>query len=236
MSKVQTRRSISFARADYEQAQTLADRLNVPLAQLAAQALRELAVRNPDAAERTPRSIADQVVIDDLEQTSPFRRPCLLAGCGAVPGQACRPVPLKEGGTDPELATERAHANRLWQVQQPTVTFTPPPIDSIELAAALQRQIDERVGVLPRAAERRASFTLDDARCIVAEVSDPGYQAPALNPEDPIDRALAASSVGFGLRNIEENGLDAELEDLEHDLADHPDAGEVRVVYDEDAP
>jgi len=46
MANVQTRRSISFALADFEAAQELAISMGIPLAQLAAQALREFVARN----------------------------------------------------------------------------------------------------------------------------------------------------------------------------------------------
>lgn len=247
MAKIQSRRSISFTRADFDAAHQLADKLGVPLAQLAAQALRELAARTPAASEITAtRPVADQVVIDDLRPASPFRWACQLAGCGAVPGQACRPVPPSGGGEDPELASEAAHQNRLWQVvgipdevtapspviPTATVTFTPPPVDPDEVA----RMVAARVGVLPRTRAKPEPFALSYARRIVAEVSKTGYEAPPPDPADPIDNLIARSSVGAGLANIAENGLDAELEDLDQEMADHPDAGETRVVYDEDGP
>lgn len=260
MAKIQSRRSISFTRADFEAAHQLADKLGVPLAQLAAQALRELAARSPSREEiPQPRPIAEQVVIDDLRPGSPFRAPCQLAGCGAMPGQACRAVSRDDGSEDLELAEQNAHQNRFWQIPSDAAVtpFTVAdikrsvanltelprdgagnvliPIDERSLLARnLQADLDARVGVLPRARAKPEPFALSYARRIVAEVSKPGYEAPTPDPADPIDNPIARSSVGAGLANIAANGLDAELEDLDQEMADHPDAGETRVVYDEE--
>lgn len=315
MAKVQSRRSISFGRADFDAAQEAAARLKIPLAQLAGQALREFLARNPEVADIGPsRPVAAQAVVDDLRVGSPFRAPCQLMGCAAAIGQACRPVPTLEGEPDPELAVGSAHKNRTWAAV-PDPVPSPSPSGSVYTetrdlgfttvdAVAAQRMIDGRVGVLPRAGR----LTVADIRRTADRLVEAANQAPrdpdgdvllpiapgsildrmieaARHPkpfnqpdcdqisrdqlsailsedlrvdhipvqilrgplpetwaeisgvtpvQEGIDQLIENSSVGAGLRNIEENGLEAELEDLEQDMTDHPDAGEVRVVYDEE--
>jgi hypothetical protein len=272
MSKIQSRRSISFARADFDAAQAAATKLGVPLAQLAGQALRDLVARNPHAEEISPgislafgRPIAAQVVIDELRQGSPFRVGCQLAGCGAAPGQACQPVPTSSGGPDPELAKEVVHQNRLWQVEPrhpvtATVEFTPPAID----ADAVAKMVADRVGVLPRAQLREISsttasltregreisipagvrminaapgdLTVADIRRISDRLAEAENRSPRnpdgnvlipIAPGSPFDRMANGESIED---LIAENGIEAELEDLDQEMDD-----QVRVVYDEDA-
>lgn len=236
MSKVQSRRSISFARADFDAAQAAASKLGVPLAQLAGQALRDLVARNPHAEEISPgislafdRPIAAQVVIDDLCPGSPFRVGCQLAGCSAAPGQACQPVPMPSGGPDPELGKEVVHQNRLWQVEPrhpvtATVEFTPPVMDADSVA----KMVADRVGVLPRARPMEISSTTSSLTRAGREISVPA--GVTMINDDPMGDLIVRSSIGAGLRNIAENGIEAELEDLEQEMDD-----QVRVVYDEEA-
>lgn len=62
----------------------------------------------------------------------------------------------------------------------------------------------------------------------------PASSAPALDPVQ-IDKLIDNSSVGRGLANIRENGLDAELAELDHELRAADRAGaDVQVMYDED--
>lgn len=140
MANVQTRRSISFALADFEAAQELAARLGVPIAQLAAQALRELIARNPE-----------RLVITPMRQVSAVAAP---------PPPVIHPA-------------------------EPTP----------DLAIILQADLEARVGLLPRGPKKPEPFDLPAARRII----------------------------------------DVERAELEQEMADHPDAGEVQVVYD-DAP
>lgn len=132
MAKKQTRRSISFARADYEAAQEAAKRLEIPLAQLAAEALHEHLKRN--WAKENAAAVAKVMQ-----------------------------VPARAGD----------------------ILGIPPP---------------------------------------------PPAPAPT-----QIDELIDRSSVGAGLRNIRENGIDAELVALDADLRAAESSGaDVKVMYDED--
>lgn len=257
MANIQTRRSISFSAADFEIAQRIADRLNVPVAKLASQALRDLAARDPASVKITqPRAVADQVVIDDLRPDSPFRVACQLAGCGAVPGQACRPVPRVEGGSDPELLEQRAHQNRLWQVVGiPPMPSVGSPVSgplaqaSQDLARNLQSDLDARVGVLPHGAAKPSPWSVHASRpgSAFIEVEIPETALEDLRtdhlpirilrgplPETwaeigkPLDPIAGDAVASFEFRHDDDRRRD----DAE---AAHPDAGEVQVVYDDGA-
>lgn len=143
MAKKQTRRSISFSRADFELAQEAAQRAKVPLAQLAAEALHEYLER---------RSAREQ-------------------------------------------ATGRA---------------------------------------------ARAPFTVADVKQAVANLhevkpGDDGVISIPIAPGSPLDQLIERSSVGAGLRDIEERGIDAHLVTLDEELraAERADV-DVQVMYDED--
>lgn len=262
MAKVQSRRSISFGRADFDAAQEAAARLKIPLAQLAGQALREFLARNPEVADiGPPRPVAAQAVVDDLYVGSPFRAPCQLMGCGAAIGQACRPVPTLEGEPDPELAVGSAHKNRMWSVAlaprskignpgiEPSemwktfdenvgsgsgVHFDPakrvqrPRFEvTIDSAGEVQRMLDERVGVLSGSPAKSGRLTVANIHRIAERLAEADNQASRdpdgnvllpVAPGSVLDQLIENSSIGAGLRNIEENGLEAELEDLEQDL------------------
>lgn len=144
MANKQTRRSISFSRADYEAAQEAAKRADTSLAQLAANALHEYLERRSAQVQATGRAVR-------------------------------------------------------------------PPFTVADLKHAVSTMTEIKSG--------------DDGMVMIP--------IEAASPASSIDQLIDRSSVGAGLRNIRENGIDAELADLDGDLraAERADA---KVVYDED--
>ncbi len=152
MAKKQTRRSISFSRADFELAQAAAQRAKVPLAQLAAEALHEYLERRSARDQAVGRVARGPFTVADVKEA--------VAGLTELKprdnGMVMVPVP----------------------VDRPAVSV--PPLDSASVDSLIER-----------------------------------------------------SSVGAGLRDIEERGIDAHVADLAEEIHGTAD---VQVVYDEQAP
>lgn len=146
MAKKQTRRSISYSRADYEAAQEAAQRAGVPVAQLAAEALHEYLDRRAARAQVAGRDARAPFTVADIKQA--------VAGLHEI----------KPG--------------------------------------------DDGIVMVP---------------------IDAAPQAPK------IDELIDRSSVGAGLRDIEERGIDAHLVELDEELrAAERSSADVQVMYDED--
>lgn len=200
MAKKQTRRSISFSRADYEAAQEAARRLEIPLAQLAADALHEYLERRSAIG----RSMRNPII--GTATTLPIS--------GAPVAGHTTVLPAMNDGIRPgddihtEVRNGVAWAERAWPGEVanaggPAICFARPD-DYI------------RVG--------DATYHVSDR---------PRDQADARPPN--IDELIDLSSVGAGLRNIRENGIDAELVALDADLRAAESSGaDVQVMYDED--
>lgn len=146
MAKKQTRRSISFSRADFELAQEAAQRAKVPLAQLAAEALHEYLERRSAREQATGRAARAPFTVADVKQA--------VVGLHEI-----------KPGDDGMIYI---------------------PIDA----------------------------------------------AP---PPPSVDELIERSSVGAGLRDIEERGIDAHLVELDEEMRAAESAGaDVQVMYDED--
>ncbi len=227
MAKKQTRRSISYSRADYEAAQAAAERARVPVAQLAAEALHEHLERGRARDRRQADVIAwaRRAFGDDQAVSIPQRGLRLLeeaieafqaAGGEGVQGHEL--IDYVFGRPVGELRQELGGIG---------VTVL-----CLAAAAGISADEAERMEV-----ERVLSKPLDYFRQRNAAKNAAGFLAAPLKVAAPadVDQLIDRSSVGAGLRDIEERGIDAHLVTLDEEMRAAEDAGaDMQVMYDED--